>query len=115
MPSHSGISYREYESLPAEVKFQLLTLLESIKTELHDHGFTLSFLGHEGRWKDLTPGKFLSKPESHYERLIRGSKLIRPRPRDKLLEQMSELYRLARQAPKLKNLDLEYWTRRESR
>ena len=110
MPNSAGISYREYEALPPQAKFQILTLLEPIKGELHRHGFTLSFLGHEGRWKDLTPRKFLAKPEEHYERLIRGSKLVRPRTRDKMLDLISELYRLAVQCPKMQDQELNHWT-----
>jgi hypothetical protein len=110
MPTSPGISRRDYESLPPDVKFQALTLLEHLKEKLHRRGFTLNFLGHDGRWKDLTPWKFLSKPEDHYQRLIRGSKVARPRPRNKLLEQIAELYALTSpKHAKLQDKELEYW------
>jgi hypothetical protein len=88
-----------------------MTLLEALKVELRQHGSTRKFLGHDGRWKDLVPWKFLAFPEDHYQRLIRGSKLVRPRPRDDLLEQIRELYGLVKQSPKLEDRTLEFWSK----
>ena len=104
-----GISRREYEQLPAEVKIRAVELFEVLKADLRHRGFSLNFLGHDGRWKDLTTWKFLALPEDHYQRLVRGSKLVRPRPREDLLEQISELYDLVKQSPKLEEGSIDSW------
>lgn len=104
-----GISRRDYEHLPADVKIKAAALFETLKEEIQHRGFSLNFLGHKGRWKDLTPWKFLALPEEHYRRLITGSKLVRPRPREDLLEQITELYDLVRQSPKLEDGSIDSW------
>lgn len=111
MQTSIGITRHDYEHLPADVKIKAVTLLERLKAELQHHGFSLNFLGHDCRWKDLTPWKFLAFPEDHYQRLIRGSKRVRPRPREDLLEQISELYDLVKQSPKLEDRSLEFWSK----
>jgi len=58
--------------------------------------------------------EFLALPEDHYQRLIRGSKLVRPRPREDLLEQISKLYDLVKQSPKLEDSGLEFWSKETS-
>ncbi|MGA3296775.1 MAG: hypothetical protein ABSD41_04920 [Candidatus Bathyarchaeia archaeon] len=110
----SGIGLRDYERLPADVKTKAVTLFEGLKAELLHRGFSLSFLGHDGRWKDLTAWKFLAFPEDHYQKLIRGAKLVRPRQREDLLEQISELYDLAKQSPRLEDRSLEFWSKETS-
>jgi hypothetical protein len=86
-------------------------MLEALKVNLRHHGFALKFLGHDGRWKDLVPWKFIALSEDHYVRLIGGAKWVRPRSREELLEQISELYRLVNQTPKLEDRSLEFWSK----
>jgi hypothetical protein len=105
-----GVSRRDYERLPPNIKIEAATLFEVVKVQLRHRGFSLIFLGHDGRWKDLTAWRFLALPEDHYHRLVRGSKLVRPRPREDLLEQISELYRLVKQSPRLEDRSLEFWS-----
>jgi hypothetical protein len=104
-----GISRRDYERLPTDTKLKAISMLEGIKTELRRRGFSLRFLGHNGRWENLTPPVFVAFPEVYYERLIEGSRLVRLRPREEMLEQISELYRLVKQTTQLEDRDLEYW------
>ena len=42
------------------------------------------------------------------------SRPVRPRNRDELLEQISELYRIAIQTPKVMNGELEHWSNRST-
>ena len=114
MKTSMGITRCDYERLPTDVKIKAVTLFADLKTELQNRGFSLSFLGHDCRWKELAPWKFLALPEDHYHRLVRGSKLVRPRPREDLLEQISELYSLVRQAPRLEDRSLEFWSKETS-
>jgi hypothetical protein len=90
---------------------RVITTLEEIKTELRHRGFSLKFLGFDGRWKDLTPWKFLAFSEDNYRRLISGAKWMRPRSREELLEQLSELYKIVNQAPELEERSLEFWSK----
>jgi hypothetical protein len=46
--------------------------------------------------------KFLAYSKDDYRRLISAAKWVRPRPRQELLEQISELYRLVEQTQKLR-------------
>jgi hypothetical protein len=114
MQASQGISRREFEQLPSDVKAKSTIMLEQLKPELQRLGFSLSFLGHDCRWKDLTAWKFLTFPENHYQVLIKGSKRVRPRKREDLLEEISELYDLVRQAPKLEERGLEFWSKETS-
>jgi hypothetical protein len=111
MQTSTGISRRDYERLPEDIKIKVVDLFESLKVELQHHGFSLNFLGHDGRWKNLTAWRFVSLPEDHYLRLVKGSKLVRPRPKEDLLEHISELYDLFKQSPKLEDRSLEFWSR----
>ncbi|HKM50398.1 MAG TPA: hypothetical protein VJZ75_04385 [Candidatus Bathyarchaeia archaeon] len=111
MQISQGINRREYERLPSEVKAKTTIMLERLKPELQHLGFSLIFLGHNCRWKDLTTWKFLAFPENHYQVLIKGSKRVRPRKREDLLEEIRELYDLVRQTPKLEERSLEYWSK----
>jgi hypothetical protein len=111
MQTSMGITRRDYERLPSDVKSKAATLFANLKAGLQRHGFSLNFLGHDGLWKNLTPWKFLALPEDHYQRLVKGSKLVRPRPREDLLEQISELYNLVKQSPKLDDRGLDFWSK----
>lgn len=102
-----GISRRDYERLPVNTKLKANTTFEAIKTELRYRGFSLKFLGHDGRWKDLTPWKFLALSEDHYARLVAGAKWVRPLPREDLLNQLNRLYELVRRAPKVEDRSLD--------
>jgi hypothetical protein len=86
-------------------------MLEAIKTELRYRGFSLRFLGHDGRWKDLTAWKFLGLSEDYYRKQIAGAKWVRPQPREDLLEQVNQLYNLVKQAPKIEHRTLEFWAK----
>ncbi|MGO9646368.1 MAG: hypothetical protein ACLPY5_16670 [Candidatus Bathyarchaeia archaeon] len=110
MQTH-GISRRDYERLPLDTKQKSATTLETIKAELRHRGFTLKFLGFDGRWKDLTPWKFLAFSEDNHRRLIAGAKWLRPRAREDILEKLAELYELVRQLPKVEEKSLEYWSK----
>ena len=74
-----GISRRDYERLPADTKLKAIGVFEAIKSELRHRGFSLNFLGFDGRWKDLTPWKFLEFSEDNYRRLIAGANMCRLR------------------------------------
>jgi hypothetical protein len=89
-------------------------MLEAIKTELRYRGFSLRYLGHDGRWKDLTPWKFHALREEDYRRLITGAKWLRPRSREELVEQLSELYNIVKQTPKVEERSLEFWSKKTS-
>jgi hypothetical protein len=106
-----GISPSDYEQLPADTKTKLVASLNAIKEELRHRSFSLKFLGHSGRWDELTPRKFLALSEDHYIRLIGGAKWVRRQPRGDILKQISELYRIARHAPELRDQGLERWSK----
>jgi hypothetical protein len=106
-----GLTRRDYERLPPDIKTKATTILELLKTDLRKHQFSLPFLGHDGLWKDLTPWKFLELSEEHYRTQIAGAKWVRPQPREDLLEQVKELYQLVGQAPKDKDGSLDFWSR----
>lgn len=110
MQTH-GVSHRDYERLPNDTKLKVITMLEAMKTDLQHHGFSLKFLGFDGRWKDLTPWKFLGLSEDHYRRQIAGAKWVRPQPREDLLEQLDQLYNLVKQVPKIEQRSLEFWAK----
>ena len=110
----SGIGLRDYERLPSEVKSKATMMLEALKADLRQHGFALNFLGHDGLLKDLVPWKFIALSEDHYVRLIGGAKWVRPRPREDMLEQISKLYDLVKQSPKLEDRSLEFWSKEVS-
>ncbi len=105
----SGISRRDYERLPIEVKLRTAEVFEKLKHEFRDLGFSLKFLSLKGRWEDLTSAEFLALPSTHYERLITSSKWVRPRRKQDLIDQISEIYQLVRRAPKLTEIGLEHW------
>jgi hypothetical protein len=48
-----GISRRNYERLPAQIKLKITELFDEIKNDLHRYGVSLRFLGLNGRWKEL--------------------------------------------------------------
>jgi hypothetical protein len=101
MQVSQGINPREYEQLPSDIKAKTTVMLEQLKPKLQRLGFSLSFLGHDCRWKDLPAWKFLAFPENHYQVLIKGSRWIGPRKREEPLEEIGELNDLVRQTPKL--------------
>jgi hypothetical protein len=104
-----GMTRRDYERLSDEVKRKTALMLQSIKANLRKHTFSLEFLEHSGRWDDLTPWKFLEKPEDHYRRLIAGAKWVRPQPREEMLDQITELYSFVRTSKQGKATGLDYW------
>jgi hypothetical protein len=106
---NSGISRRDYERLSPETKEKAVMLFESLKTELRAQGFSLRFLDLDGRWKELAAPTFLSKSQDDYSRLIRGSKWVRSRNKQDLLEKIAELYSIVTLTPKEKETHLERW------
>ena len=56
----------------------------------------------------MTPWKFLALPEDNYRRLITDARWLRPRSREELLEQLSELYNMMKQAPRIEERSLHF-------
>jgi len=107
---NTGISLRDYERLPTDIKVKAIALLEELKDELKHLGFSLSFLGFEGWWNDLNPPKFLALGEDHYRRLIRGSRWVRSQRKEDLIEEITQLFALAKQTPKEEQTGLDRWS-----
>jgi hypothetical protein len=102
------MSRRDYEMLPAETRVKAVDMLESIKKMLRAR-FSLRFLGHDGKWRDLTPPKFLALSEDHYHRLIKGSRGVTSRYKEELLDKIRELYELVDRSDKAEKQGLEQW------
>jgi hypothetical protein len=107
-----GISRRDYERLATETKLRIAESFDEIKGQLRRCGFSLRFLGMNGRWEDLTAPRFLALPEDHYRRLIMGSKWVTSAKRRDLVDKISELYRLTCKI-KLDDTGLESWLKSE--
>jgi hypothetical protein len=103
-----GISRGDYERLPQETKSKITESFADIKSQLQHCGFSLRFLGVDGRWKDLAPPRFFSQSEEHYHHLIMGSKWVTTTKRRDLVDKISELYGLASKV-KLEDKGLEKW------
>lgn len=107
METH-GISRRDYERLPSETKSKIAESFAEIKTDLKRYGFSLRFLGIDGRWNNLNAPQFLALSENHFARLIMGSKWVTSTKRRDLVYKISELYKLASKS-RLEDSGLEPW------